>query len=98
MAKLVVIVDLEVKPEDSDTFVAAARENARKSVELEPGCHKFDVVRALDDKGKITFYEVFDDVAAFEAHSTFEHAAAFGAVAKNLVVKASPRRAELVSE
>lgn len=98
MAKLVVIVDFEIKAEDSDAFVAAASENARESVRLEPGCHRFDVLRALDDKTKVTFYEVFDDAAAFDAHATFPHAAAFGAVAKALVVKAAPRRAELVSE
>jgi quinol monooxygenase YgiN len=98
MAKLVVIVDLEVKEEDSDAFVAAARENARESVRLEPGCQQFDVIRALDDKTKITFYEVFDDAEAFQAHGAYPHATAFTDVAKTLVVKAAPRRGELVSE
>lgn len=98
MAKFVVIVDFEVKGENWDAFVAAASENARESVRLEPGCHRFDVICAIDDKTKISFYEVFDDVAAFEAHATYPHAAAFGAKAKTLVEKATPRRAELVSE
>lgn len=98
MGKLVVIVDFEVKEEDSDAFVAAAGENARESVRLEPGCHRFDVIRAPQDKTRVTFYEVFDDVAAFEAHGEFPHAAAFKAVAKDVVVSQAPRRGELVSE
>lgn len=98
MAKFAVIVSLEVKEEDSDAFVAAARENARESVRLEPGCHRFDVVRALDDKTKITFYEVFDNVEAFQAHATYPHATTFTATAKALVVNSSPLRGELVSE
>lgn len=98
MGRFVVIVDLEVKEEDSDAFVAAARENARESVRLEPGCHRFDVVRALDDKTKITFYELFDDVEAFQAHAGFPHAATFMATAKALVVNQAPRRGELVSD
>lgn len=98
MAKLVVIVDLEVKESDSDAFVAAARENANDSVRLEPGCQRFDVVRSPDDKTKITFYEVFDDADAFEAHKAFPHTAKFMATAKALVVNQSPRRGELVSE
>ena len=98
MGKLVVIVDIEVREEDSDVFVAAARENARESVRLEPGCHRFDVIRALDDKTKITFFEVFDDVEAFQAHAAFPHAATFIATAKALVVNQAPRRGELVSE
>lgn len=98
MGRFVVIVDLEVKEEDSDAFVAAARENARESVRLEPGCHRFDVVRALDDKTKITFYEVFDDVEAFQAHAGFPHTATFMTTAKALVVNQAPRRGELVSD
>lgn len=97
MAKLVVIVDLEVKAESADAFVEAALENARESVRLEPGCHRFDVIRSLEDKTKITFYEVFDDADAFQAHATFAHAAAFGGKAKEAVVKATPRRGELLS-
>lgn len=98
MGKLVVIVDFEVSAEHSDAFVAAAGENARQSVQLEPGCHRFDVIRSPEDKTRVTFYEVFDDVAAFEAHGAFEHATAFKAVAKDLVLNQSPRRGELVSE
>lgn len=97
MGKLAVIVDFEIEPSELSAFLEAANENARLSVELEPGCHRFDVLCALEDKTKVTFYEVFDDASAFEAHATYAHASAFGAQAKPLILKASPRRAELVS-
>lgn len=98
LAKFVMIVDLEVSESDADAFVEAARENASQSVRLEPGCRRFDVIRALDDKCKITFYEVFDDVEAFQAHAGFPHAAAFMASAKARVVSQSARRGELVTD
>lgn len=97
MNRLVMIVDLEVQAENAELFVAAARENAEQSVRLERGCHQFDVVRALDDKTKITFYEVFEDAEAFQAHAQTSHAAAFMAKAKSMVTKQAGRRGELAA-
>lgn len=98
MAKLVMIINLEITPGNSDAFIAAACKNARSSVDLEPGCHRFDIIRDLNDSSKITMYEVFDSAEAFQAHAEYPHAVEFAATAKALVAKAVPRRGELVSE
>lgn len=98
MGKFAVIVDLEVRAENADAFVEAALENAKLSVRDEPGCHRFDVIRALDDKTKITFYEVFENLAAFQAHATFPHATAFMGKAKQMVVNQAGRRGEVLTE
>lgn len=97
MAKFVVIVDLEVQPENSDAFIEAATENAKQSVSLEPGCYQFDVICALECKAKITFYEVFENVEAFEAHAKMPHAAAFMGKAKSMVVEQAARRGQLLA-
>jgi quinol monooxygenase YgiN len=97
MAQFVVIVDFEVQPENANAFVKAAAENAEQSVKLEPGCSRFDVICALDDKSRVTFYEVFSDVAAFEAHAKMPHAAAFIGKAKAMVLKQSGRRGQLIA-
>lgn len=97
MTQFVVIVDFEVQPENADAFVKAAIENAEQSVKLEQGCSRFDVICALDDKTKVTFYEVFADVAAFEAHAKMPHAAAFMGKAKPMVVKQAGRRGQFLA-
>jgi len=50
----------------------AAKENAATSLELEPGCLRFDVVE-LDEPGWFMFVEYYSDAAAVEAHLRLEH-------------------------
>src|ERR1041384_8129586 len=97
MARLVVIVDLEVQAENVDAFIEAAVENAEQSVRLEPGCYQFDVVCGLEDKTKITLYEVYEDADAFQAHTKMPHTATFLGNAKSMVVKQAPRRGQLLA-
>lgn len=78
MSKFVLIVDLEIKPEHLDAFLQAANGQAENSVRLEPGCHRFDIVRSRDNPAKVTHYEVFEDEAAFQAHTQMPHTIAFG--------------------
>lgn len=94
MANFVLIVEFEIQPENADKFVELINENARQSVKLEPGCHQFDVVRALDDKTKIKLYEVYEDEAAFQAHIKMPHVADFFGKAKPMIVKQTAHRTE----
>lgn len=50
----------------------AAKENAATSLELEPGCVRFDVFE-LDEPGCFMFVEYYSDAAAIEAHFSLEH-------------------------
>lgn len=97
MGKIVVVVNLEVQPENADAFVEAAKKNAEDSVRLEPGCLQFDVVRSLDDPAKISFFEVFEGAEAHQAHSSYPHAAEFMGKAKAMVVNQEGRRGEFVA-
>ena len=62
----IVIVTIDVKPEVTDRFITAMLENARNSVELEPGCLRFDVVRDEQNPNRIYLYEVYRDKSAFD--------------------------------
>jgi (4S)-4-hydroxy-5-phosphonooxypentane-2,3-dione isomerase len=88
------MVEFELKPENVQRFHALIAENARASVANEPGCRQFDVVRPQDAPNRIMLYEVYDDLAAFEAHIKMPHVAAFFAEAKPMIVEQKARRCD----
>jgi len=68
----VVTVDVFVKPEALETFLAAMKDNARNS-RREPGCARFDIVQDEADPTHIFLYEFYRTKADFEFHLTTEH-------------------------
>lgn len=97
MSKFVLIVDLEINPEHIDVFLQAANGQAENSVRLEPGCHRFDIVRSREQPHKVTHYEVFEDEAAFQTHAQMPHTAAFGARIQPWLVGVEMRQGDLVT-
>ena len=97
MGPFVLVVEFEVKPENLDRFHELIAENARKSVANEPGCRQFDVMRVQDQPNRIVLYEVYDDLAAFEAHGKMPHVAAFFAEARPMIASQKATRHERVA-
>jgi quinol monooxygenase YgiN len=64
----VMFVELHVAPESREKFLEIAKENARLSVEGEPGCLRFDVLSSPTDPNQFYYYEVFRDEAAYAEH------------------------------
>jgi autoinducer 2-degrading protein len=87
MDKYVLIVDFEVKPGTVDEVIQLVSENAKNSVEKEPGCYQFDVLRTPDNPNRLFLYEVYENEAAFQAHGKTAHIEAFLAKARPLFVK-----------
>jgi len=81
-------VTFRVVPGKTDDFVALMTVNARSSRETEPGCQQFDICR---DGDEIFLYEIYDDRAAFEAHTTTDHFHAFEAASDGMVVSKEVR-------
>ena len=75
----VITVSFKVRPEYWGEFVSAIVENAKQSLELEPGCRVFDVCESDKFKGLIFLYEVYDSAAAFQLHLEMPHFLAFNA-------------------
>jgi quinol monooxygenase YgiN len=69
----VLVVNVEIKPEEVDRFMPMALENAKASRETEPGCRQFDILVDPNDRTKVMFYEVYADEAAFQAHQQTAH-------------------------
>ena len=65
-------VDISIKPENVDAFMAKCLENAA-AARKEPGCRHFDVLVDPNDRKQVMLYEVYDDEKAFEAHQQTAH-------------------------
>jgi autoinducer 2-degrading protein len=82
----VVLVDLTVRPERLEEFLAGIRANARASLSEEPGCLRFDVHRSADDPHRFLLYELYADPDAFYvAHRQAPHYTTWREVADRCV-------------
>jgi (4S)-4-hydroxy-5-phosphonooxypentane-2,3-dione isomerase len=68
----VVVVNVSVKPEAVDDFVAATQENFL-GTRTEPDNLRFDVLRRNDDSNRFVLYEVYTGEGGFAAHQQTEH-------------------------
>ena len=85
-----VVVQLQVRPERREEFLAAIRANARASVRDEPGCVRFDVSEVAGQEPgapvRFVLYELYTDEAAFDAHRAAPHFADWRAAAAAVLV------------
>ena len=79
---LVLQVNIRIKPENVDAFMAKVIENG-KAARAEPGCQQFEVLVDPDDKTKLMLFEIYDDQKAFEVHQA-------GAAFKKYIAEAVP--------
>ena len=68
----IVHVDIHVKPEFLDAFVAASVENARSRLQ-EPGIARFDFMRREDDPAHFMLIEVYRTPADADLHKQTAH-------------------------
>ena len=91
------MVQLEVRPEDRDEFLAAITTNAQASVRDEPGCSRFDVSAVEGDENRFVLYELYDDAEAFEAHKRAPHFAAWRQVADRVLISQVSTRGTVIA-
>ena len=60
-------VNIKIKPENVDSFMAKVLENAEHARQ-EKGCLQFDVLVDPNDKTKLMLYEIYRDEPSFETH------------------------------
>jgi quinol monooxygenase YgiN len=73
MALFTLLVQIEIRKELIDKFMPLALENARATRETESSCRQFDVLVDRADPSRVTFYEIYDDEAAFATHQQTAH-------------------------
>ena len=81
----VVTVLFEMKLEHAAGFRAAIMRNAAASLHEEPGCHRFDVCFS-EDGARCFLYELYDDRAAFDAHTQTAHFKEFDRTTTEMIV------------
>ena len=67
---------VEIKPENAQAAIAAAREMAIASNE-EAGCHSYAFYADLEVEGRFRVFEEWEDLAALEEHFETPHMKAF---------------------
>ena len=95
---LVVCVEFEIEPSQTDVFMAAVRINAEQSFHQEVGCQQFDVCQDRQFPNSVFLYEVYDDEVAFEKHKLTLHYGAFNQAIDGMVVNKSIRLFNLDSQ
>jgi quinol monooxygenase YgiN len=73
MSALTIIVEFETHEGREEEFTALIREHARKTLEEEPGCLRFEVIKPIERDGtpipnKVMVNEVYANEAAVTAH------------------------------
>ena len=86
-----VCVRMEVDPSKLEAFAELVRFNAANS-RKEPGCIRFDVLRAADQPLLFRLHEIYKDEAAFAAHQQTAHYARWKNEIAGLL--SSPRQSE----
>lgn len=85
MSRFAIIVDFSLEQGSFDRFHARVLKNAEKSVRLEAGCHRFDVLIPEGELDRVVLYEIYEDAEAFEAHKKTPHFQEFDAEIRGLV-------------
>ena len=69
----VVCVTVQVKPEKTQDFIEATKENARQSRLTETGNVRFDILRAESAPAQFFLYEVYREKDDFVRHQQTPH-------------------------
>ena len=67
-----IVVQIQPKPDKVEAFLELALFDAQNS-RKEPGCLRFDVLKHLENPPRFSFYEVYQDEAAVQAHRQTPH-------------------------
>lgn len=77
--RFVIIVEFTLHENTLEKFMPLMLENARISLEQEPGCDRFDVLNRAGRPNEIVLYEIYRDRAAFDTHLKSGHFLEFSA-------------------
>ena len=83
------VVQMQVRPDRREEFLAGMAANAEASVRDEPGCLRFDVSAVAADGNRFFLYELYTDAEAFEAHKASPHFARWREIAERVLVPGS---------
>ena len=68
-----VCVTFTLSPGQIEAFLPLMHQQAQNSLNLEPGCSRFDVLQSSEAPEIVFLYEIYDDAAAFQLHLDSTH-------------------------
>ena len=77
MSRITIVVTLEAKEGEFENLLEISRVQARRSMDEEPGCLNFEVLRPKEKTACLIFVEHYADQAALDHHVGTERLAAF---------------------
>jgi quinol monooxygenase YgiN len=95
MPKFALIASIDVAPGCRDEFLPLLRAHATRCLKDEPGTLQFDVLLPHDGGDKVMLYELYQDQAAFDAHSNGPSLAQLRKEAAGMMGKVSGTRCSL---
>lgn len=75
MSRVALVVQIDVKPEHRDDYIAIMRKHAENCLAVEEGCVYFDVSLSRNHDDRVVLYEVYRDQAALDEHAASAHLA-----------------------
>ncbi len=81
-----ICVTFRIAPGQMEAFMPLMLENAATSKEVEPECHRFDVLTDAAKPDQVFLYELYTDSAAFDVHCASAHFKAFSEATASMVV------------
>lgn len=85
MPRFAIYVEFILHDDAVDRFMPLMLNNAKSSLEAEPGCERFDVLHVAGRPQHIVLYELYRDRAAFQEHLKTRHFVEFNAATASLI-------------
>lgn len=96
MAKVVLVVELEIEPVQFDTFVDIVTKHGANSLKIEEGCLRFEVLKPRESRNKVILVEMYADDSALDSHWNSEHMAAYREKVSKMIISRVATRCDLV--
>ena len=96
MAKVVLVVELEISPASLDTFVDIVTKHGANSQKIEEGCLRFEVLKPRESDNKVILVEMYADDAALDAHWSSDHMAAYRQKVSEMIISRVAHRCDLL--
>ena len=96
MTEVALLAEFEVKPQNLDRLLTAARREMKAVRTNEPTCRTFEVVLLNAAEGRGVFVEIFENEAAALTHRGLPHFTAFHEEIAELDVRWSSRRGAIL--
>lgn len=79
------LAELEIDPLQLESYIAALRDEIETSIRIEPGVLSLYAVALKDNPAHIRIFEVYSDMAAYQAHLETPHFKRYKSLTQNMV-------------